>query len=158
MRDAHGATAAAGAVAADAATSDAGRAAISAFLLLESEFLQSLAGLVQGHAESVKGMAKDARAAAQAPAPADVATSEPATGAGAAQTPEPEPRSGTANPNRIPDPNEWSWRRPTIPGPRRWSPSGSTSPSRPPSAALGPGRGRARRATGSLRELFWGEE
>ena len=44
----------------------ADRAAISAFLGREREFLQSLAGLVQGHAESVKGMARDARDAAVA--------------------------------------------------------------------------------------------
>ena len=47
----------------------ADRAAISAFLGREREFLQSLAGLVQGHAESVKGMARDARDAAVAAAP-----------------------------------------------------------------------------------------
>jgi DivIVA domain-containing protein len=45
------------------------RAAISAFLLREREFLQSLAALVQGHAENVKTMAKDARAKAETPAP-----------------------------------------------------------------------------------------
>ena len=46
------------------------RAGISAFLLREREFLQSLAGLVQGHAETVKGMAKDARHAATSEPPA----------------------------------------------------------------------------------------
>jgi DivIVA domain-containing protein len=46
---------------------DASRAAISPFLLQEREFLQSLAGLVQGHAEAVKGMAREAQSAASAP-------------------------------------------------------------------------------------------
>jgi DivIVA domain-containing protein len=36
-------------------------AAVNAFLANEREFLQSLAGLVQGHAESVKGMSKAVR-------------------------------------------------------------------------------------------------
>ena len=43
------------------ATVAAERAAVSAFLRPEREFLQSLAGLVQGHAETVKGMAKRPR-------------------------------------------------------------------------------------------------
>jgi DivIVA domain-containing protein len=43
------------------------RAAVNAFLTNEREFLQSLAGLVQGHAESVKGMSK---AVKKAPPPA----------------------------------------------------------------------------------------
>jgi DivIVA domain-containing protein len=48
-----------------AATPSAGteeeRAAVKAFLQQERTFLQELAGLVQGHAETVKGMARNAR-------------------------------------------------------------------------------------------------
>jgi DivIVA domain-containing protein len=54
--------------------SSADRAAVSAFLAKEREFLQSLAGLVQGHAESVKGMAKAAR---QAPTEARTTAAAP---------------------------------------------------------------------------------
>jgi DivIVA domain-containing protein len=49
------------------ASSPQDRAAVNAFLSKEREFLQSLAGLVQGHAETVKGMSKAVR---KAPAPA----------------------------------------------------------------------------------------
>jgi DivIVA domain-containing protein len=74
------------------AISDGGadRPAVDAFLHQERAFLQSLAGLVQGHAESVKAMARKTRQ----PAPTEV--SEPvATEAIEATTPmtrEPEPR------------------------------------------------------------------
>lgn len=58
------------------------RAAVNAFLAKEREFLQSLAGLVQGHAESVKGMSKAVRkpatpsqAAASSAPPAPVSSS-----------------------------------------------------------------------------------
>jgi DivIVA domain-containing protein len=50
------------------------RAAVNAFLAKERSFLQSLANLVQGHAESVKGMAKASRTAATSASPADGAT------------------------------------------------------------------------------------
>lgn len=43
------------------ASGPADRVAVNAFLSREREFLQSLAGLVQEHAEAIKGMAKSAR-------------------------------------------------------------------------------------------------
>ena len=55
----------------------ADRPAVDAFLHQERAFLQSLAGLVQGHAESVKAMARKTRQPcrhADAPAPEPVAT------------------------------------------------------------------------------------
>src|SRR5213593_1039865 len=55
------------------AGSDEDRAAVKAFLSQERAFLQSLAGLVQGHAEIVKGMAKGARR----PEAADTEVAEP---------------------------------------------------------------------------------
>ena len=64
---------AAAGVAAAAGGTEEERAAINAFLAREKEFLQSLAGLVQGHAGSVKEMAKAARTRGVAPA----ATSTP---------------------------------------------------------------------------------
>lgn len=74
---------AAAGVVATGSGSAADRAAVNAFLAKEREFLQGLAGLVQGHAESVKGMAKAARQAptsapgAAAPTPAPPAASTP---------------------------------------------------------------------------------
>ena len=50
------------------------RAAVNAFLTREREFLQSLAGLVQEHAEQVRGMAKTAK---RAPAPTDTPPAAP---------------------------------------------------------------------------------
>jgi cell division initiation protein len=56
--DARSGSSAAGTRAAD---TDEDRAAVKAFLRQERAFLQDLAGLVQDHAETVKGMAKGAR-------------------------------------------------------------------------------------------------
>ncbi len=64
------APAAAAAAAGAAGTMSANRAAIDPFLVQERDFLQRLATLVQGHAESVKGMARKTR---QAPPPAEAA-------------------------------------------------------------------------------------
>jgi DivIVA domain-containing protein len=52
------------------------RAAVNAFLSREREFLQSLAGLVQEHAEAVKGMAKSTRPASGRPSAKPALTSE----------------------------------------------------------------------------------
>jgi DivIVA domain-containing protein len=52
------------------AASDEDRAAVQAFLEREREFLRSLAELVQGHAEGIKGMVRQARRSVPAPAPA----------------------------------------------------------------------------------------
>ncbi|MEX1264882.1 MAG: DivIVA domain-containing protein [Actinomycetota bacterium] len=58
------------AAAAVSASGPADRVAVNAFLSREREFLQSLAGLVQEHAEAVKGMAKSARPASGRAKPA----------------------------------------------------------------------------------------
>ena len=78
------------------------RAAINAFLAREKEFLQSLAGLVQGHAGSVKEMAKAARTRGVAPAPpsAPAPTSAPAAPAGPARLGRPRPRPRRLRPAR----------------------------------------------------------
>ena len=77
------------AVGAEATAAPEDRAAVDAFLTQERDFLQSLAALVQGHAETVKAMARRAR---QAPAasPADIASAdaEPAAVADAEMEPE----------------------------------------------------------------------
>jgi DivIVA domain-containing protein len=64
------------------------RGAVSAFLSQEREFLQSLAGLVQGHAESVKAMSKATKKAPESPAQP---TAPPARPSGVAVTPDAPP-------------------------------------------------------------------
>ena len=71
------------------------RAAVNAFLTREREFLQSLAGLVQEHAEQVRGMAKTAK---RAPAPTDTppaAPRAPQDGRGI------HPQDGSVHPPRL---------------------------------------------------------
>jgi DivIVA domain-containing protein len=155
VRDAHSATVAAGAVAADAATSDAGRAAISAFLLLEREFLQSLAGLVQGHAGSVKGMAREARAAAQT-ASADTATPEPAQMSEQAQMPEPEP-APEPEPEPDPEPERAELEVTAGTGTQAMEPVRIDEPE-PAAVGRSDPDEAGEEGDRSLRELFWGEE
>jgi len=123
-------------------TTDAGRAAVAAFLAQERDFLQQLASLVQGHAESVKGMAKASRGSKPAPAPVaaePVEPAEPSEPAKAAEAPKP-PKAADA-----PKPTE----------PIRVE--------EPASASVTAGESDDAPAAGdggdpSLRELFWGEE
>lgn len=103
-------------------------AAVNAFLTQEREFLQSLAGLVQGHAESVKGMAKEARRPTKVAAPPP----EPAPVAAGATTLEATPEE----PIRVEEPE-----------PAAAKPAASGKPS----DAEGEG-------DSGLRELFWGDE
>ena len=91
-----------------AAASPQERAAVTAFLTREREFLQSLAGLVQEHAEQVRGMAKTAK---RAQAPAD--------------TPPPAPRAEAATPK-------------TEAAPTPPAPAATTSPASAPPAAAAP--------------------
>jgi DivIVA domain-containing protein len=114
-------------------TTDAGRAAVAAFLAQEREFLQQLASLVQGHAESVKGMAKASRGSKPEPTPP---TAEPV---------EPVELSGSATAADAPKPTE---------------PIRVTEPATASVAAGEPDDETAAGDGGdpSLRELFWGEE
>ena len=119
------------------AGSGADRAAVDAFLTRERDFLQSLATLVQGHAEAVKAMARKARSAAPAP-PADPAA--------------PAPQAPVAVPEAAPE---------AAPGPAPTAPVPTTpedEPVRvdePQHAAAGDREGDG---DPSLRRLFWGEE
>jgi DivIVA domain-containing protein len=115
------------------AGSGADRAAVDAFLTRERDFLQSLATLVQGHAEAVKAMARKARSAAPAPAPA----ANPA--ATAPQTPVAVPEAAPA---------------PTAPVPAT-PPDEPVRVDEPQHAAAGDREGDG---DPSLRQLFWGEE
>lgn len=80
------------------------RQAVSAFLGKEREFLQSLATLVQGHAEGVKGMAREVlasrdaspRAAEAAPTPPEAAPTPPQPPEPPIRVEEPEP-AGISN-------------------------------------------------------------
>jgi DivIVA domain-containing protein len=119
----------------------ADRAAVDAFLTRERDFLQSLATLVQGHAEAVKAMARKARSAAPTP-PADPAATAPQAPVAvpeAAPAPTHAPTSGPA---------------PTAPVP--------TTPGEEPVRIDEPQHAAAGDREGdgdpSLRRLFWGEE
>jgi DivIVA domain-containing protein len=126
------------------------RQAVSAFLTKEREFLQSLASLVQGHAEGVKGMAREVftpRTAASAPEAPDDAAVTPA--ASAPSTPAP----GSAE------------RDPAAPAgqPSTGEVSPDAEPIRvqePEPAAVSGREAETRSESGdrSLRDLFWGEE
>lgn len=150
--------AAAGIAAAGSGTEEE-RAAINAFLAREKEFLQSLAGLVQGHAGSVKEMAKAARTRGVAPAPpsAPTPTSAPAAPAppAARQAPTAAPTPpAPARPSAAPTPAPET----TISLPRAEEPVRMEEPA---TAAVrregGDDEGR-QAGDSSLRELFWGEE
>ena len=130
----------------------ADRAAVAAFLASEREFLQSLAGLVQGHAESVKGMAKAARQAPAETAPA-AATPSPATPApakAAQAAPTATPAAATPEPTTAAI-------EPTSP-----AAPGSDEPVRleePEPASVGRAEtNEPAEGDSSLRELFWGED
>ncbi len=80
------------------AGSGADRAAVDAFLTRERDFLQSLATLVQGHAEAVKAMARKARSAAPTP-PADPAATAPQAPVAVPEAaPDAAPRAGADRP------------------------------------------------------------
>ena len=138
---------------------DVTRAAVAPFLSQERDFLQQLASLVQGHAESVKGMAKASRAAAALPVTPTMREAEPAAASvekSAAEAPEPGPATEPMPPvSRSPEPSA-----------EAEPPAGTASePIRveePATASVGAGdaddEGTPDGGDRSLRELFWGEE
>ncbi|MEO8423822.1 MAG: DivIVA domain-containing protein [Actinomycetota bacterium] len=159
------------------AGTDAGRAAVAPFLSQERDFLQQLATLVQGHAESVKGMAKASRskppAAASPPAAPTLGTSPPAPPApeppSVSPAPAPEsPRTGKSE-AKVPA-SEATQPMPAVrPSPEPPESSGrDTKPpirvEEPATASVGAAgesddeSGQNEGGDRSLRELFWGEE
>jgi DivIVA domain-containing protein len=128
VRDAEARTAAAG------VTSTPGdQGAVAPFLNKEREFLQSLAGLVQGHAETVKVMVRDHRERTSAPAP--------------------------SSPVRVPDaPKEATEAVPnTLSAP--WTPESANAAAAAADVADDAAAPtEATRPARSLRELFWGED
>jgi DivIVA domain-containing protein len=141
------------------------RAPVSAFLAQERSFLQGLAGLVQEHAETVKGLARADRAAmtgARGPAatmsappsgsptaaPSGAARSSRSSGSKTAQT----PSTGTEPGVSSSDP------RPTVPIANVEEPIRVDEPA---STSAGARRDDDRPGDApdrSLRELFWGED
>ena len=154
-----------GAVAATGVATEADRAAINAFLAREKEFLQSLAGLVQGHAETVKSMAKSARSSAASPAKVQrPPTKEPAAQAASASEPVAEaPKDEPAKDATPPPPaRSRSVSAETASEPTVTMPQGD-EPVRvqePEPASVGRSDGDPDNGSGddSLRELFWGED
>jgi DivIVA domain-containing protein len=166
VQDARGAAVSVGESSADPST-DVGRAAVAAFLAQERDFLQNLATLVQGHAESVKGMAKASRASKSSAAPLpstapvstpgpskpvrDESSSGPATQPMQAIRPTTPPKSSTETPKATPTPVPDAEAPTTI------------RVDEPATASVGTGdtdedAGKGEGGDRTLRELFWGEE
>lgn len=147
---------------ADAGT-DAGRAAVAAFLSQERDFLQNLATLVQGHAESVKGMAKASRTSRSSAAPVPVAT--PASAPAPAPAP---PKAARAVAPSGPATQPMQVVRPSAPPEAPASTPEVEAPTsirvdEPATASVGAGDAEEEGGQGdggdrTLRELFWGEE
>jgi DivIVA domain-containing protein len=141
------------------AVSDEDRAAISAFLSREKEFLQRLAGIVQEHAGDVKEMARSARtpSAPAASGPAPAASAPVATPASAPPAPTTEPAKAPVPPPAA-EPATKAKADATISLPRAEEPVRAEQPATAGArrdAGDDPAGGGG---DGSLRELFWGEE
>jgi DivIVA domain-containing protein len=139
------------------AASETERAAVDAFLTQERDFLQSLAALVQGHAESVKGMARKARAKSPVSEPEGPSDRERSAPGSEAPSPADDGADAQAALEKAPA---------VEPGPvgegsdlRRGPDEAATirlSEAERPAAV--PGERSEERADGSLRDLFWGGE
>lgn len=128
------------------------RPAVDAFLHQERAFLQNLAGLVQGHAESVKAMARKTRQAEEtrpAPAATDEAPMEQA-----AQPSAPAARSDAGDEEPV-TPDDVAEEMPAGAG----RGGDETVVIEVPQPAATPGGDRDTEAGDpSLKKLFWGEE
>ncbi len=158
------------------------RAPFNALLAHEKEFLQELALLVQEHAESVKAMAKSARASATQTPPPPAPVAEAATKPSTASKASPPAKSPSAMPvsdpakdrSAAPEAKSASAERGTQEAPVASAPgAGSTVElpkaeepvrvSEPEPASVGRSDGDDDKGSGSasddsLRELFWGED
>ena len=136
---------------APAVASEGDRAAVKAFLAQERAFLESLAGLLQGHAETMKGMARNVRR------PDRVSTEDsdaPAASTEPVAHNEPPPEAVTrGEPDEDPI-VEVGDAEATQSLPAAEEP-GELAQTRPTTSARGSDRGDG---DPSLRELFWGEE
>jgi DivIVA domain-containing protein len=147
---------------APASGTDEDRAAVKVFLNQERAFLQELAGLVQGHAETVKGMAKSARR----PEVPDTLATEPvpeppsAPDASAAAAPAAAPPAQEAEEPAAGGNDDGSTDRVVEIGDADATQSLPPPDERTELAQTRPTAGQERTNEGdpSLRELFWGEE
>jgi DivIVA domain-containing protein len=153
------------AVAAGSGGADA-RAAVAPFLSSEREFLQSLGGLVQGHAEEIKGMVLALRARSEGPTVAETPqarpaesvesagsvspAAQPAGSAAATERPEPQPASTAEIRERL------GADEPSAPVPAEPDTIVVESATEPAFAPEGAPVGDRRER--SLRELFWGDD
>jgi DivIVA domain-containing protein len=141
--------------AAPAFASEGDRAAVKAFLAQERAFLESLAGLVQGHAETVKGMARSARRPDQSPtASAEGSDAPEAPTEPLAEEPTPPPAAAeTSDADQGPIVEirdaEATQSLPAV------EERGELAQTRPSTTGRAKDRGDG---DPSLRELFWGEE
>ncbi len=138
--------------------------AISGFLTTEKDFLQSLAGLIQGHAETVKGMARAAReGAAAAAVPLEPAGFAPEPVAPEAVEPEPvevsEPEPALVpepEPEPAPEPEPWIV-EPATPAPTTIEEADPVDVDEV-TIVESSTAGRGDEGDRSLRDLFWGED
>ncbi|HEX7248731.1 MAG TPA: DivIVA domain-containing protein [Actinomycetota bacterium] len=176
-----------GAASSMSAAGPADRPAVNAFLAREREFLQSLAGLVQEHAEAVKGMARSARPTptktkpdspageSTQGAPASAGAAAGPTAAGAVSAPASERSTGESpTPPAGDDATGATAVQDTVPTPAAGSAGSprdeaSREPTRLPESeetvhVQEPASATASRGDGeadgdrSLRDLFWGED
>ncbi|MGH2629719.1 MAG: DivIVA domain-containing protein [Actinomycetota bacterium] len=185
-QEARGGAGAGVALTSSASAASQGNAGVSAFLTREREFLQSLAGLVQQHAEAVKGMAKTSRTAASTPTTSSAAAAPAAAGAPGKATPTARPAaSGPEADERkaherkadeaAPSPEPTSEAEPgsetearsgaevderagDVQAPTRVPDSEPTVRIEEPAAARTARSDGEPEGDGSLRELFWGED
>lgn len=113
------------------------RASIAPFIAKEREFLTSLAALVQGHAEAVRGMASSAQragdSAPNAPARQGARRSKPST------RPESAEREAAKQPGqRTPEPRRASAATPATPPPTKPRAAPATTPAPQPMPAATP--------------------
>jgi DivIVA domain-containing protein len=133
------------------------RATVDAFLGQERAFLQSLATLVQGHAESVKAMARQARRASAQPATEVGATDDDANevAASEAEAGDEEPGGDDGGEISLPEADEDS--DDTTSAGTGGSGEETVILEVPQPTTMGAERDRDS-SDPSLRQLFWGEE
>jgi len=134
---------------------------IPSFLLRERDFLQNMAAMIQEHAETVREMAREARARAHEPAVPEPEAEMPAEPEPASQMqvePEPEPEPVRAEETvLVPEAPEGAEEEPPPETEVAGPPEVAEPASVPADAAEGAER-EPETPQRSLRELFWGED
>ncbi|HET9310479.1 MAG TPA: DivIVA domain-containing protein [Actinomycetota bacterium] len=145
------ARAGAGALAAAAGPKD--RTAVNAFIVREREFLQSLAGLVQEHAETVKDMARSSRRPPTTAAAGESATATATSDA--ATAPETAVSQAAAKSRSVP---EEASEQPAGDTPVERASDGEDTVRIEEPATAGARADGESEGDRSLRDLFWGED